>query len=367
MRGIRCRAAAKQEPVGGPGTIEAWLVQPAGVWKTRSARSRHQASAALLFAEGESRVERAILFRNGHRPLRSGIATGVDFEDRYPWLRNTLWAANPDPRPESRSPALPKTLPAEGTAEGTTPDVGQYVGAFGEDENWLEERTCFGPESDCDTLAKDDGGNWRRPVFAQDLRPKGSSGRSMLPLWPRRRREGSAASSEVSFRPLAWWRGISASRLTGKTAIIEPISARSFLRSSSGAPKFSSIPAGSVARSRCPGRPCPASRRMRDHRVAGGPGREPLAGGRDDAVADRESTLSAPLLRSRGMRSRRRLATGNPVARFGAGDGVGLRRGTASHDSLWGCRNRFRPACTAEMLETSFCADRVQRAVIETS
>ena len=84
--------------------------------------------AALLFAEGGSRVERAILHRNGHRPLRGGITTGVDIEDRYPCLRNVLWEANPDPRPESRSPALPKTLPAEGTAEGTPPDVGQCRG-----------------------------------------------------------------------------------------------------------------------------------------------------------------------------------------------------------------------------------------------
>ena len=41
-----------------------------------------------------------------------------------------------------------------------------------------------------------------------------------------------------------------------------------------------------------------------------------------------------------GMRSRRRLATGNPVARFGAEDGVGLRRGTARHGSLWGMPER---------------------------
>ncbi|MDE0123157.1 MAG: hypothetical protein OXN97_01120 [Bryobacterales bacterium] len=115
--------------------------------------------AALLFAEGESRVERALLYRNGHRPLRGGIATGVDFEDRYPRLRNILWEANPDRRPEARSPALPKTLPAEGTAEGTPPGAGQYVGAFGEYENWLEEWTFFAPESDYDTLAEDDGAN----------------------------------------------------------------------------------------------------------------------------------------------------------------------------------------------------------------
>ena len=115
--------------------------------------------AALLFAEGESRVERALLHRNRHRPLRGGIATGVNLEDRFPYLRNVLWEANPDPRPESRSPALLKTLPAEGTAEGTPPGGGQYVGAFGEHENWLEEWTFFGPESDYDTLTENDGGN----------------------------------------------------------------------------------------------------------------------------------------------------------------------------------------------------------------
>ena len=120
--------------------------------------------------------------------------------------------------------------------------------------------------------------------------------------------------------------------------------------------------------SHCPCIPLnPYKLALMGHRVAGRPGREPIAGGRDDAVAHREGSLSAPLIRPQGMRSRRRLATGNPLARFGAEHGVGLRRGTARHGLIGGCRNRFRPACAAGMPETSSRADRVQRTVIDTS
>ena len=116
---------------------------------------------ALLFGEGESSVTRAILYRNGFRPgagqLRGGIAAGVEFEDRDPRLRNTFWEANPDPRPVTGSPALSTTNPTDQAAEGEAATGAAYIGAFGKDENWLEEWTFFGPESDFDTRGTDDG------------------------------------------------------------------------------------------------------------------------------------------------------------------------------------------------------------------
>ncbi len=90
--------------------------------------------SGLLFAEGESSVTSALLYLNGVRPLKGGIQEAVEFISRRPKLRDVRWFANPDPRPKADSLALPE----EG--EG-------YIGAFGREENWLEEWTVFGPES----------------------------------------------------------------------------------------------------------------------------------------------------------------------------------------------------------------------------
>ena len=110
--------------------------------------------SAQLFAEGASSVVRAILHRNGYRPgrlqLRGGIHSGVEFEDRDPKLRNVVWGTNPDPRPMADSPAVLRNNPADVASEGETAIGGEYVGAFGKDENWLEGWTFFGAESDSD-------------------------------------------------------------------------------------------------------------------------------------------------------------------------------------------------------------------------
>ena len=85
--------------------------------------------SALLFANGESSVGRAILYRNGYRPgkgqLRGGISSGVDFEDADVELRDVRWEANPDPRPAEGSPALGEA--ADANAEGDEPPAREYV------------------------------------------------------------------------------------------------------------------------------------------------------------------------------------------------------------------------------------------------
>ena len=104
--------------------------------------------AALLFGEGESSVASAIPCRNGFRQeagqLRGGIVSAVEFEDRDPKLRNIFQGANPDSRPKDGSPALPKTNPADPTAEDGTATGAAYVGAFGKDENRFQEWRFFG-------------------------------------------------------------------------------------------------------------------------------------------------------------------------------------------------------------------------------
>ena len=113
--------------------------------------------SALLFEEGESGVESAILHRNGYRSeqVRGGIGSGVEFKDEDPKLRNVRYEANPDPRPKSGSPALERGDDEEPPAEGEASTNDAYIGAFGE-ENWLEEWTFFGPESDYDVPQSDD-------------------------------------------------------------------------------------------------------------------------------------------------------------------------------------------------------------------
>ena len=90
--------------------------------------------SALLFSEGESAVRGALLYRSGTRPLQGTGQDAVEFTDKDPELRDVRDFANPDPRPKVNSPALPDGR------EG-------YIGAFGKDDNWLEEWTVFGPES----------------------------------------------------------------------------------------------------------------------------------------------------------------------------------------------------------------------------
>ena len=112
-----------------------------------------RARSALLFGEGQSSLAGALLHLNGVRQLRGGIADAVEFANRDPQLRDVRWFANPDPRPKPSSPALkqePEEQPGEG--EGTP----GYIGAFGTDENWLEQWTVFGSESDYDPRISDD-------------------------------------------------------------------------------------------------------------------------------------------------------------------------------------------------------------------
>ena len=93
--------------------------------------------SALLFHEGASAVTGALLRFNGPPQLRGGIQDAVEYVDHDPQLRDVRWFANPDPRPKPGSPALP--------------DEGGYIGAFGTDENWLEQWTVFGAEQDYST------------------------------------------------------------------------------------------------------------------------------------------------------------------------------------------------------------------------
>ena len=119
--------------------------------------------STLMFHEGESWVSGALLHRNGNVPgngqLRGGVRPGVQFIDRKPDLRDVRYFANPDPRPESDSPAMLEYSPAEPppapAGDSTGPDGGPpkeaaYIGAFGDEENWLEEWTVFGSDSDYD-------------------------------------------------------------------------------------------------------------------------------------------------------------------------------------------------------------------------
>ena len=99
--------------------------------------------SGLLFDEGESSFRGALLWLNGYPQVPLGIAEAVEFANRDPKLRDVRDFPNPDPRPKADSPAL------TGEGEG-------YIGAFGTKENWLEEWTVFGPESEYDLRERSD-------------------------------------------------------------------------------------------------------------------------------------------------------------------------------------------------------------------
>ena len=129
--------------------------------------------STLMFIEGESWVSGALLHRNGtfpgNRQVRGGVRPRVDFIDRKPDLRDVRDFGNPDPRPHADSPALleyspsapapePATAAARG-ADGEPANEVPYIGAFGEEQNWLEEWTVFGPEEEYDTRGINGTGN----------------------------------------------------------------------------------------------------------------------------------------------------------------------------------------------------------------
>ena len=61
------------------------------------------------------------------------LADAVELSQRNPKLRYVRDSANPDPRPPAAAD-----------------DRLGYIGAFGRRQNWLEEWTVSGAESDCD-------------------------------------------------------------------------------------------------------------------------------------------------------------------------------------------------------------------------
>ena len=64
------------------------------------------------------------------------------------------WFANPHPLPKASSPAL-KEEPGEREAAPAS----AYIGAFGEEENWLDGWTFFGAESEYDPRGRADDQN----------------------------------------------------------------------------------------------------------------------------------------------------------------------------------------------------------------
>ena len=100
----------------------------------RGGALRASGRSRLLFGEGESTLNGALLWLNGSPQVPAGIAEDAEFDVRNPKLRDVRDFAAPDPRPKADSPAL--TIERKG-----------YIGAFGRSENWLKEWTVFGPES----------------------------------------------------------------------------------------------------------------------------------------------------------------------------------------------------------------------------
>ncbi|MCY4597399.1 MAG: SwmB domain-containing protein [Bryobacterales bacterium] len=102
------------------------------------------------FVDGRSSFQNAIVHANGGlygvAQVQESVSPYVRFIDADPQLRNMRYEANPDPRPMPGSAALGPDVAAVPPADSALSNS-QFLGAFGE-ENWLEEWTFFGPESD---------------------------------------------------------------------------------------------------------------------------------------------------------------------------------------------------------------------------
>ena len=107
----------------------------------------------LLFGEGASALNGALLWLNGPPQVPSFLAAAVEFRARNPQLRDVRDFANPDPRPKLSLDAVMYALDVLGHERA------RYIGAFDWKQNWLEQWTVFGPESAYDPSRPDEGDN----------------------------------------------------------------------------------------------------------------------------------------------------------------------------------------------------------------
>ena len=113
-----------------------------------------QDNSPSFFMDGTSSIKNSIITMNGGKTgmeqFRGGVESMVGYIDSDPMLVNVRYEANPDPRPTVGSPALAIGAAATPPSDGTLDTSAQCVGAFCNDENWLEEWTFFGDEFDYD-------------------------------------------------------------------------------------------------------------------------------------------------------------------------------------------------------------------------
>ncbi len=110
---------------------------------------------------GNITAESIILWNNGDDARSAGASQTVAdnvADDMEPFLGDNVWAVNPmlrnvrfegnpDPRPLDGSPAgMPGASVTPGSDGVTDPTGSGIIGAFGYDDNWIEEWTFFGGE-----------------------------------------------------------------------------------------------------------------------------------------------------------------------------------------------------------------------------
>ena len=107
-----------------------------------------------FFMDRTSSIKNAILHANGDKTGDAqitseggGIIAHVGYMDAIPLLVNIRYGANPDPRPQLGSPTRKIGAGAVPPSVGMLNTSAQYIGAFYA-ENWLEEWTFFGDETD---------------------------------------------------------------------------------------------------------------------------------------------------------------------------------------------------------------------------
>lgn len=109
-------------------------------------------SAAVTPLPAPSSLTNSIIDASGSMTgddlIAGGVADPIGYMDVDPMLVNLRWEANSDPRPVFGSYAFKLGSCAIPPSDGTLVTGAQCIGAFCDDENWLEESTSFGDEID---------------------------------------------------------------------------------------------------------------------------------------------------------------------------------------------------------------------------
>lgn len=145
-------ATLVQSGEAGPGCDAGMLFRAGAQATVRNLAATGYPGGAVRFEAGPARA--ALEAGGVSHMIADSVGDGGDstrpvshYLEQDPKLVNVRWEGGPDPRPRLDSEALPMGAAAVAPSDGWFDPDADYVGGFNS-RNWLEEWTCFGPESE---------------------------------------------------------------------------------------------------------------------------------------------------------------------------------------------------------------------------